>query len=293
MTRCLLAVAAALVLATSPLPALAAPLPASMTIAGGVSLGAYEAGLVYYTLEGLRANPGLTELKLATGASAGSVNGFMAVLQSCGAGVPDPRQSLFWKAWIPLGLADLTQPGKEVPTAAFSRAAFDKPLGLISTAWASGLRADCDVVFGLSVTRLQPRMVSLKGERLTLPRVEEHFVVRVQGRGPGKPPRLTNYADPAWEGEQALLVEDKNGEVPFPALVDALFASTAFPGAFPPQAIRHCVVTRGTGTWPGWSRRDRLYSSTARGISPRSSQTFAKSLWKPGSPTSLVSIPWI
>lgn len=251
MTRCLLAVAAALVLATSPLPALAAPLPASMTIAGGVSLGAYEAGLVYYTLEGLRANPGLTELKLATGASAGSVNGFMAVLQSCGAGVPDPRQSLFWKAWIPLGLADLTQPGKEVPTAAFSRAAFDKPLGLISTAWASGLRADCDVVFGLSVTRLQPRMVSLKGERLTLPRVEEHFVVRVQGRGPGKPPRLTNYADPAWEGEQALLVEDKNGEVPFPALVDALFASTAFPGAFPPQAIRHCVVTRGTGTWPG------------------------------------------
>jgi hypothetical protein len=238
-------------LGTSTPSALAAPLPASMTIAGGVSLGAYEAGLVYYTLEGLRTNPGLTELKLATGASAGSVNGFMAVLQSCGAPTPDPRESLFWKAWIPLGLAELTQPGKADPTAAFSRTAFEKPLELISRAWAAGLRADCDLVFGLSVTRLQPRMVSLKGERITLPRVEEHFVVRVQGRGPGRAPRLTNYADPAWEGEQTLLVEEKGGEVPFPVLVDALFASTAFPGAFPPQAIRHCVVSRGTGTWQG------------------------------------------
>ena len=247
MLRYVRAAALAVLLVLPPSPIRAAPLPASMTIAGGVSLGAYEAGMVYYTLEALRANPGLTELKLATGASAGSVNGFMAVLQSCGAPTPDPRQSLFWKAWIPLGLDDLTQPGKEVPTAAFSRAAFEKPLDLISRAWAAGLRADCDVVFGVSVTRLEPRLVSLKGERITLPRVEEHFVVRVQGRGPGKAPRLTNYADPAWEGEQTLLVEEKNGEVPFPSLVDALFASTAFPGSFPPQPIRHCVVTRGTG----------------------------------------------
>jgi hypothetical protein len=251
MTRRNLAAALAALLLAPLARVQAAPLPASMTIAGGVSLGAYEAGLVYYTLEGLRANPGLTELKLATGASAGSVNGFMAVLQSCGAPTPDPRQSLFWKAWIPLGLDKLTQPGKEVPTAAFSRAAFEEPLGLISTAWAAGLRADCDVVFGLSVTRLEPRMVSLKGERITLPRVEEHFTVRVQGRGPGKAPRLTNYVDPAWEGEQTLLVEEKNGEVPFPALVDALFASTAFPGAFPPQPIRHCVVSGGHQAWPG------------------------------------------
>jgi predicted acylesterase/phospholipase RssA len=232
-------------------PARAAPTPASMTIAGGVSLGAYEAGLVYYSLESLRANPGLTELKLATGASAGSVNGFMAILQSCGDPTPDPRQSLFWKAWIPLGLDGLTQPGKRVPTAAFSRAAFDEPLGLIGKAWAAGLRADCDLVFGLSVTRLQPRLVSLKGERITLPRVEEHFVVRVQGRGPGKPPRLTNYADTSWEGEQTLLVEAQGGEVPFPALVDALFASTAFPGAFPPQPVPHCVVRGGQHGWPG------------------------------------------
>jgi hypothetical protein len=245
------AVATGLLLAIAAPQVQAAPLPASITIAGGVSLGAYEAGLVYYTLEAVRANPGLSELKLATGASAGSVNGFMSILQMCGTARPDPRESLFWKAWIPLGLADLTQPGKANPTAAFSRAAFDKPLDLIGKAWATGLRADCDVVFGVSVTRLHPRMVSLKGERLQLPRVEEHFQVRVQGRGPGKAPRLTNYVDPTWEGEQALLVEGKDGEVPMAALVDALFASTAFPGAFPPQPVRHCIVSASKGTWPG------------------------------------------
>ena len=251
LRRHLAALAAAALLLGPAAPALAAPLPASITIAGGVSLGAYEAGLVYYTLEAVRANPGLSELKLATGASAGSVNGFMSILQTFGAPAPDPRQSLFWKAWIPLGLEQLTQPGKANPTAAFSRSAFDAPLGLIAAAWKAGLRADCDVVFGVSVTRLHPRLVSLKGERLQLPRVEEHFQVRVQGRGPGKAPRLTNYVDPTWEGEQALLVEGKDGEIPFDALVDALFASTAFPGAFPPQPVRHCIVSVTKGTWPG------------------------------------------
>jgi hypothetical protein len=50
--------------------------------------------------------------------------------------------------------------------------------------------------------------------------------------------------DPRWLGEQALLAE-KDGEVLFSGLVDALFASTAFPGAFPPQPVAHCVVGDG------------------------------------------------
>jgi hypothetical protein len=218
--------------------------PASITISGGVSLGAYEAGLVYYVVETMRLNPAAATPRIVTGASAGSVNGFMTILQSCGAAVADPTASLLWNAWIPLGLRKLHVPGQAQPTSAFSRAAFDAPLELIFRAWSAGLPESCDAVFGLSVTRLIPRVVTTGGERLQLPRVEEHFVVRVQGRGVGKPPRLTNYVDPRWPGEQALLPEE-NGEVLFAGLVDALFASTAFPGAFPPQAIRHCVVTGG------------------------------------------------
>ena len=236
--------AAALLLAAG--SARSAQPPASITISGGVSLGSYEAGLVYYMVEAMRLNPSAATPRIVTGASAGSVNGFMTILQSCGAAVPDPTASLFWNAWIPLGLEKLHVKGQAEKTAAFSRAAFEAPVQLIVQAWHAGLPTSCDAVFGLSVTRLVPRMVTTEGDRLQLPRVEEHFVVRIQGRGTGKPPRLTNYVDPKWEGEQALLPE-KDGEVIFEGLVDALYASTAFPGAFPPQAVRHCVVKGGDG----------------------------------------------
>jgi hypothetical protein len=237
-----IAAAAAMVLAAG--VARAAKPPASITISGGVSLGSYEAGLLYYVVEAMRLNPSAATPRIVTGASAGSVNGFMTILQSCGAAVPDPTASLLWSAWIPLGLEKLHVAGQAQGTSAFSRAAFDAPLGAIARAWSAGLPQTCDAVFGLSVTRLVPRVVTTEGERLRLPRVEEHFVVRVQGRGAGKTPRLTNYVDPRWDGEQVLLPE-KDGEVLFSGLVDALFASTAFPGAFPPQAVRHCIVHGG------------------------------------------------
>jgi len=233
--------------------------PASITISGGVSLGSYEAGLVYYVVEAMRLNPGAATPRIVTGASAGSVNGFMTILQSCGAAVSDPTASLLYRAWIPIGLEKLHVRGQAEKTAAFSRAAFQDALDLIVGAWNAGLPTACDSVFSLSVTRLVPRFVTTEGERLSLPRVEEHFQVRIQGRGPGKPPRLTNYVDPKWHGEQALLVEE-DGEVLFPGLVDALFASTAFPGAFPPQAVAHCVV-RGGGpkTCPAGDARVDLF----------------------------------
>ncbi len=219
--------------------------PASITISGGVSLGAYEAGLVYYAVESMRLNPGAATPRMVTGASAGSVNGFMTILQACGGAVADPEASLLWNAWIPLGLDKLHVKGQAEKTAAFSRAAFEAPLAAIDGAWNAGLPESCDAVFGLSVTRLVPRVITTEGDRLRLPRVEEHFVVRIQGRGKGKVPRLTNYVDPNWQGEQALLPEGKNGEIIFAGLIDALFASTAFPGAFPPQSVRHCVVSGG------------------------------------------------
>ena len=97
----------------------------SLKTSDGHSLGAYEAGLVYYTVEAMRLNPIAATPKIVTGASAGSVNGFMTILQSCGAAVGDPTASLFWNAWIPLGLEKLHVKGQAGKTSAFSRAAFD------------------------------------------------------------------------------------------------------------------------------------------------------------------------
>ncbi|HYV65535.1 MAG TPA: patatin-like phospholipase family protein, partial [Myxococcales bacterium] len=72
----------------------AAQPPASLTISGGVSLGSYEAGLVYYVVEAMRLNPAAATPRIVTGASAGSVNGLMTILQSCGGAVSDPTASL-------------------------------------------------------------------------------------------------------------------------------------------------------------------------------------------------------
>src|SRR3954462_1669194 len=77
--------------------------PASITISGGVSLGSYEAGLVYYVVEAMRLNPAAATPRVVTGASAGSVNGFMTILQSCRRPVSDPQGSRFRRGWVPRG----------------------------------------------------------------------------------------------------------------------------------------------------------------------------------------------
>jgi hypothetical protein len=253
-----LAAAVAALLAAAPAPA-APPAPAAdptpppplaLTVSGAVSLGTYEAGLLHYLLETVRQGPGARELRLLTGASAGSVNALLAILQHCGDAPPSPRESLFWRTWIDVGLEDLHVRPEATPVAAFSRRALYRQADRIEEAWGRGLRASCDVVVGISATRVTPRLVHMVPEPLLLPRIDEQFTLRVQGRGPGRPPRVSNYVDPAWGGEQLLLPATADGEVPFRSLRDLLLASVAFPGAFPPQPLAHCVVAPGAGGPP-------------------------------------------
>jgi hypothetical protein len=233
----------------APAPEPRAP-PLALTISGAVSLGSYEAGLLHYLVEVLRANPGNRELALVTGASAGSANALLAVLQACGEAPATPAESLFWKSWIDVGLQGFYIPEEATATGAFSRRSLYRQAARIEEAWGRGLRASCDVVVGISATRVAPRFVSMAPEALMLPRIDERFTLRVQGRGPGVPPRLTNYVDPGWAGDQLLLPEGEAGEVPFAALRDLLLASVAFPAAFAPQPLSHCVVRSTEGARP-------------------------------------------
>lgn len=225
----------------------------AVTIAGGVSLGSYEAGQLHYMTELLKANPTLGQLRLVTGASAGSTNGFMTILAHC---APDqrplgPTRGPFWSTWIPLGLDELwseaRQGGRQ---GALSRAWLERLAARLEATFRDGLREDCDVVLGVSVTRVVPRRVQLPSTGLVLPRVEEQFALRVQGRGAGRLPRLTNYASSTDRWPQHLLPEGPDGEVPFEALRDLIFASSAFPLAFPPQPLRHCVASSAGGEPP-------------------------------------------
>lgn len=238
------ALAAALLLATAT-PARAsggdeASLPASITVSGGVSLGAYEAGFLYYTLATVHGDPRM-ELKLLTGASAGSLNSLLALLAACGTEVPSPAKSLLWETWIPVDFDRLFVPAEVTRLGVFSRDWLDRSAAHIEQGWNRGLDRSCDVVLGVSTTRVKPRKLKIADRRLELPRMEEKFAIRIQGRGPGVPPRATNYVDSASPREEPLLVTDAGGEIAFSELADLLIASMSFPVAFPPREIRTCA----------------------------------------------------
>ena len=234
---------ASILLAT---PSPAGPTPVALTVSGGVSLGAYEAGYLYYSLAAMRANPELSRVLIATGASAGSVNALLSLRASCGGASPDPRESLFYRVWVPMGLKQLYRPDSTNPLAAFSQDSLVRVGTQVEEELGRGLPENCDVVLGIVASRVAPRLLHAAADRLKVPVTEERFSVRLRGRGPGRMPLLTNYVDPGSEEEQALLPEAADGSVPFADLLDAVIASTSFPVAFPPRAVKHCVVaTRG------------------------------------------------
>ncbi len=219
----------------------APPTAFSLTISGGVSLGAYEAGLLSYLLDWLRSNAGRSDLRLATGASAGSVNAILSVMERCREESRSPTESLFYRMWVPLGFDQLFD-GTATLQSAFTRAWFEKIGDALERELRRGLPLSCDVVVGIAVTRVIPRRVQIGSPDLQVDRMEERFVLRLQGRGPGVPPRLTNYVGQDGRDDVLLLPEDDRGEVSLASLRQLLFASSAVPLAFDPVPLRHCVV---------------------------------------------------
>lgn len=227
-------------------PPRARPIPLSLVVSGGVSLGAYEAGFLHELLETLKASPGLVELKVATGASAGSINSLLSLLTGCSATVDDPQQGLLFQTWSDVGFPGLYDAQGTTAIALFSRATMRGVTTRLERRFAAGLPTSCDVVLGVSTTRLAPQKESLAGDpELRLARTEERFVVRLRGEGAGRATRAENYVDLAYGFPQALLPLEQN-PAPFAELRDLLYASSAFPFAFEPVPLAHCM----TGT-PG------------------------------------------
>ncbi|KFE71974.1 patatin-like phospholipase family protein [Hyalangium minutum] len=211
----------------------------ALTVSGGVSLGAYEAGFLAYATAAARVH-GVEHVGLLTGTSAGSLNVLLAVLSACGEAAPGPTQSIFWETWIPVGFDRLFVPEDVTPLGAFSRGWLKAQASRIEEAWNHGLTPSCDVVLGVSATRVEPRLMHAAGGRLALPRIEEKFALRIQGRGWGRPPRVTNYTALGSARREPLLVTDGQGEVAFAQVRDLIFASMAFPVAFAPQPLATC-----------------------------------------------------
>lgn len=224
-------------------------IPVALTLSGGVSLGAYQAGSLYYSSLVLRENPMLFQTRLMTGSSAGALNALLALLSVCGSEDQRPSQSAFYKMWVGFKAKELLPVNGE-SGALLSRKAFDGITSELEGKWKAGLSFSCDVVLGFSVTRVEP----LKDmSNIGFSRRGEKVALRVRGQGPGRPPRLTNYVNPALFPKPMLVdLEPGNDAQNFQTLKQVLFASSAFPMAFQPADLQTCVA----GNSERWSHLD-------------------------------------
>lgn len=214
-------------------------------VSGGVSLGAYEAGFQFYALEMARLNPNVFDLKLVAGASAGSLNSLLTILTYCGRAAGWPRESLFWKSWIPLGYERMFVPSDTTAVGMFSRRFGESVTRLYVDEWKRGASQECDIVLGVTTTRVIPRLINSVNGRLPLPRSEEKFAIRIRADGKGKPLYATNYVDPNYPAPQAMLPTNADGHIDFASIRDLIYASMSFPIAFAPQLVASCETIPG------------------------------------------------
>jgi hypothetical protein len=230
-------------------PADALPMPLSITTSGGVSLGGYQAGFLYYLTEVVKLNPGVFTPRILTGSSAGMINSVIAAISLGSPPENDPQHSPFFESWTELRYDELLDVDDAPPLALSSREAMKRITRRLERIWEAGLDPSLDVVIGGSATRVIGRTVGV-GKGFDVPRQEEKFVFRVRGRGRGQRPLVTNYVDQTWGIEQPLLpfaerdrTDAAAAAADFAVIEQVMFASSAFPLAFAPQEVGFCMTS--------------------------------------------------
>lgn len=195
---------------------------AGLVVSGGVSLGSYQAGFLYYTTQFLwvlgqqlrklfsvdgNTNPApVGGFKLVTGASAGSINAFLSAVAGCRRPTADPEKSLFYRAWIPVGTDTLIDPAQVEVDGVLSRKPIEEAASAIERLWTDeGERAGweaCDAYLGISATRLRGRTLSFPEKvaaqveagapSAAMTRLTEKFVLHMVGQ-PGAPPAVSSF----------------------------------------------------------------------------------------------------
>lgn len=225
----------------------ASPFPLALIASGGGAKGAYMAGQLYYLDLARRLDPQL-DARVFTGASAGAINSIVGALAGCRAPQPSPSDNLYWHAWIPTGLNELYRPDDPEPTALLSRHGFDSAIARVERTFNAGLPVGCDVLLGIAITRLTPLKVEVAPGFPPLPRSLETVLLRITGRGLGRPPRVRNHLKRRSSTRQVLLPLDGDDADAFDSIKQLVFASGAFPVGFAPVSVAHCISEPNGGT---------------------------------------------
>jgi predicted acylesterase/phospholipase RssA len=253
--------------------------PTAIVISGGVSLGSHQGGVLHYLSQFLgsysayvRSKLAVTDARLptgdirvATGASAGSINAFISSMASCRAPVSNPVESLFYRTWIPVGMEGLDRETGVTSTSVLSRAPIDSAICRLRRLWQPGYRGGCsddDIAqpiqgrwsdqacagqLAFNVTRMVARDIPLPSAAgagtLSAKRQTEQFVVRYEKQaGPNQEPKFFPVKPPESAMRALYPVLGKKGvdaEISLDDVFQLIKASSSFPVAFEPVELPH------------------------------------------------------
>jgi predicted acylesterase/phospholipase RssA len=208
--------------------------PISFTISGGVSLGSYQGGYAYYASKVLKEQTKYHIVQV-TGASAGSINSFLLAASICLDSESVPEQSLFYKAWTDIGIKELREGENLSAFGLFTQDNIrDTAKSLLNKIWQSRPSLPCSVLVGITVTRRDVKKYYFSPE-LAVPHQEEKisFMLKYDNHWHINPVIIQGKSGP-----KPILGFGRGSEEDKEVLLDLLMASSAFPGAFPPQELK-------------------------------------------------------
>ena len=209
----------------------------SMVISGGVSLGAYEAGYNWAMIKMLnkvRKDGKLVEphLRSVAGASAGSINALLSAMYWCQKdSIPlhnSVDDNLFYETWVNLGIEDLLIKAEdpENKSSLFTRKGLEKKGEIIIEHLKKPIyRKNCEVPLGISVTKVRPVVEEIAGIKVK----NQNFSVPLVFKEKNGKGIVENKILPK---STAFYISIPGIEKDRQKLVNLLFASGAFPGAF-------------------------------------------------------------
>ncbi len=209
----------------------------SMVISGGVSLGAYEAGYnwaIIKMLTEIKQKSELVEpnLKSVAGASAGSINALLSAMYWCQKeSIPLHNtidDNLFYETWVNLGIEDLVIRGADPhnKSSLFSRRGLrEKGEKIIEHLKKPIFKKGCEVPLGVAVTKVTPIVEKVHGIKVK----NQNFSVPLTFKEENGRGIVSNKTLPP-RGDFYLSIPDIDKDRQH--LINLLFASGAFPGAF-------------------------------------------------------------
>jgi len=216
----------------------------SMVISGGVSLGAYESGYnwaMIKMMQKVRKNGKLIkpELRSVAGASAGSINALLSAMYWCQKDSIPLKNSvddnLFYDTWVDLGIEDLLIKGEDPDNQStlFTRKGLEgKASKIIEHMGKSIYRKNCEVPMGVSVTKATPIVETVQGIKIK----NQHFSIPLTFKERNGKAIVTNRSMPA---STDFYISIPGIEQDKSKLIDVLFASAAFPGAFQQVKLKY------------------------------------------------------